>query len=358
MDSTFIPITLWISTKRYYTNRTDFYRHQQLRSDALFEGVHHSCSLKGNSDVARYVLRRVLLIPITLLGVLTIVFIALRLSGDPASLFVGQDATASEIEAVRERLGFNDSLIVQYTRFLKDAAQLEFGRSLRYGEPAFALLLKRWPATLELASFSLLIALLIGIPLGTISALKRGTLLDTLSSIFSLIGQGAPVFWIAMMLILVFSINFKLFPASGRGTWRHLILPSVSLGAFFAARVARITRTALLDTISQPYVQTARAKGLTETQILIIHISRNAAIPVVTILGLSIPSLIGGAVMTEAIFAWPGIAGFIVNAVYNRDYPVVQAGVFVIAVMVAVINLAVDVLYTYIDPRIQYRSER
>lgn len=307
--------------------------------------------------MAQYVLRRVLLIPITLLGVLTIVFISLRLSGDPASLFVGQDATMEELERVREQLGFNDPLVVQYARFIGDAVRLDFGRSLRYGEPAFDLLSRRWPATLELASFSLLISLLMGIPLGTISALKRGSLLDTASSILSLIGQGAPVFWIAMMLILVFSINLRMFPASGRGTLSHLILPGISLGAFFAARVARITRTALLDTTSQPYVRTARAKGLTERRILLIHISRNAAIPVVTILGLSLPSLIGGAVMTEAIFAWPGIAGFIVTAVYNRDYPVVQAGVFVIAIMVAVTNLAVDLLYSFIDPRIQYRTE-
>jgi len=307
--------------------------------------------------MAQFALRRVLLIPITLLGVLTIVFISLRLSGDPASLFIGQDATAEEIAGVREQLGFNDPLIVQYARFIRDAARLDFGRSLRYGEPAFRLLLRRWPATLELASFSLLISLLIGIPLGTISALKRGSLLDTISSILSLIGQGAPVFWIAMMLILFFSINLKMFPASGRGTFSQLILPGISLGAFFAARVARITRTALLDAINQPYVRTARAKGLTERRILLVHISRNAAIPVVTILGLSLPSLIGGAVMTEAIFAWPGIAGFIVTAVYNRDYPVVQAGVFVIATMVAVINLVVDLLYSFIDPRIQYRTE-
>lgn len=307
--------------------------------------------------MTEYLLRRLLLVPVTLLGVLTIVFIALRLSGDPASLFVGQDATVEEINSVREKLGFNDPIIVQYVRFLGDAVQLDFGKSLRYGEPAFQLLVRRWPATLELASFSLLISLLVGIPLGTISALNRGTVLDTVSSILALIGQAAPVFWIAMMLILVFSINLRMFPASGMGTFRHLILPGFSLGAFFAARVARITRTAVLDTAGQAYVRTARAKGLHERQILLIHISRNAAIPVITILGLSIPSLIGGAVMTEAIFAWPGVAGFIVTAVNNRDYPVVQAGVFVIAIMVSATNLLVDLLYTYIDPRIKFGSD-
>jgi len=303
--------------------------------------------------MVKYFLYRVSLIPLIILGVVTIVFIILRLSGDPVSLFVGQDATPAEIEEVREEMGFNDPMIVQYGKYLGDVIRLDFGNSMRYGVPAFNLLPKRLPATLQLASFALFISIFIGILFGTVSALKQGTVLDAICSTITLIGQGAPVFWIGVMLILLFSVKLKLLPATGAGGIEHLILPGFTLGIFFAARVARITRAAILDIIAQQYIWTARAKGADEKRVFTLHIAKNAAISVITIIGLSIPSLIGGAVMTEAIFNWPGIGGFIVTAVFNRDYAIVQAGVVILAMTVAVTNIVVDFIYCYLDPRIK-----
>lgn len=303
--------------------------------------------------MVKYFLYRILLIPMIILGVVTIVFLILRLSGDPVSLFVGMDATLAEIEEVREEMGFNDPIIVQYVKYLGDVIHLDFGNSMRYGVPAFNLLLKRFPATLELAFCALLISIFIGIPLGIVSALKQGTVWDIISSTIALIGQGAPVFWIGVMFILLFSVKLKLLPATGAGGIKHLVLPGFTLGFFFAARVVRITRAAILDEIVQQYLWTARAKGADEKRVFTIHIAKNAAISVITIIGLSIPSLVGGAVMTEAIFNWPGIAGFIVTAVYNRDYAIVQAGVVILAIIVALTNIVVDVLYCYLDPRVK-----
>lgn len=306
----------------------------------------------------RYVLFRILLIPMIMLGVVTIIFFVLRLSGDPVYLFVSQDATPAEVQIIREELGFNRPLPIQYIQYIRRAAIFDFGRSLRYGEPAIRLLLLRWPATLTLALSALLISILIGLPFGAISALKRGTIWDSISSSLTLIGQGAPVFWIGIMLILIFSVRLRWLPATGSGTLRHLILPSFTLGAFFAARVARITRTSILEVLQQKYIVTAKATGSPKARIFLLHVLKNASISIVTIIGLSIPSLIGGAVMAESVFNWPGIAGFMINAVYNRDYPVVQAGVFIMAFTVAVTNLLVDIIYTYLDPRIKLGNTR
>lgn len=298
------------------------------------------------------------MIPLTMVGVLTIVFFVLRLSGDPVYLFTTQESTPEEIEMLREELGFNKPLPIQYIRYLRRAVVLDFGTSLRYGEPAINLILARWPATLQLAVCALLVSIAIGLPFGAISALKRGTIWDTICSTITLIGQGAPVFWIGIMLILIFSVRLRLLPATGSGTLKHLILPSITLGAFFAARVARISRTSILEVMQKKYIVTARAIGTKELRVLYLHVLKNAAIAIVTIIGLSIPSLIGGAVMAESIFNWPGVAGFMVNAVYNRDYPVVQAGIFILSFTVAVTNLVVDVLYTYLDPQIRLGSQK
>lgn len=302
----------------------------------------------------KYLIRRLLQMPVILLLVLSIIFVTLRLSGDPATLFVSQEATPEDIARVREELGFSQPLYVQYLRFLADTAQGQFGLSLRYGQQAFEVLLQRWPATLQLALASLLLSVAIGIPMGVIAALKRGSLLDRVTMLTVLFGQGAPTFWIGVMLILVFGVQLRWLPVSGAGTLRHLILPSVTLGIFFAARVARFTRTAILEVMPQDYLRTARAKGLKESAILRLHIAKNAAIPVVTIVGLSLPALIGGAVITETVFTWPGVGTMMVQAVYNRDYPVVQAGVFVIAIFILLTNLLIDLTYAWLDPRIKY----
>ncbi len=302
----------------------------------------------------RYLVRRLIQIPFTILGILTIIFFLMRLSGDPATLFASQNASVEDLAAIRERMGFNDPLIVQYGRFLLDILRGDFGNSLRYDQSAFWLIARRIPATLKLAFASLLFSVLIGVPVGVVSALKRDSFIDKLSMLFVLIGQGAPVFWIGIMFIMIFSLQLKWFPASGDGSFKHIILPSFTLGLFFAARIARFTRSSIIEVKHEHYIRTAQYKGLTPKGVFYKHIAKNAAIPVITIIGLSLPSLIGGAVMVESIFAWPGFAGFIVTAVSNRDYPVVQSGVLFMAIFVAIINLLVDVIYCLLDPRITY----
>lgn len=304
--------------------------------------------------MSRYFVRRLLHIPIIILLVLTFIFFSLQLSGDPTTLFLTQESRPEDVIRVRQRLGLDDPLPVQYARFIMRGIQGDFGDSLRYNQPASKLLLNRFPATLELAFTSILFSLLIGIPVGTISALRKGSWLDRFLMAGILLGQGVPIFWIGIMLIIIFSVSLHWLPASGAGTWKHLVLPSFTLGAFFAARIARFTRAALINVLPEDYVRTAHAKGLSKPLVLWRHVGRNAAIPVVTITGLTIPSLIGGAVLTEAVFSWPGIGSFIVTAVNNRDYPVVQAGTFVIALFVGLLNIFVDIIYTVLDPRIQF----
>lgn len=303
----------------------------------------------------RYIARRLFQLPIMILLVLTFVFASMHLSGDPATLFLTQDSGPEDVIRVRERLGLNDPLPVQYGRFVANGIRGDLGNSLRYNQPAIELLLKRLPATLELAGASIVLSLLLGIPVGIISALRKGSWLDRLLMTGVLLGQGAPVFWTGIMLIVIFSVRLGWLPASGAGSWQHLVLPSVTLGAFFAARIARFTRTSFLDVLPQNFIRTASAKGLPRFLVLWRHVGQNAAIPVVTITGLTIPSLIGGAILTEAVFSWPGIGGFIVTAVYNRDFPIVQAGTFIIALFVGLLNIAIDLIYAALDPRIQLK---
>ncbi|MBM3449567.1 MAG: ABC transporter permease [Armatimonadetes bacterium] len=304
--------------------------------------------------MGKFLARRLLQVPLIVVLVLTIIFFTLRLSGDPAALYVGQDARAEDLANVRRMLGLDAPLPVQYARFLVNALRGNFGQSLRYNEPALPILLERWPVSIQLAVASLVLSLLIGLPVGIVSALRRGSLLDRVSMTAAMLGQGAPVFWIGVVLIVIFSVRLRWLPASGSGTWQHLVLPSLTLGAFFASRVARFTRTAILEALPQDFVRTARAKGLSEARVLWAHIAKNAAIPVITVTGLTIPALIGGAVITESVFSWPGVGNAIIAAVYNRDYPIVQSGVFVISLLVLATNIAVDVLYAALDPRIRF----
>jgi ABC-type dipeptide/oligopeptide/nickel transport system permease component len=304
--------------------------------------------------LGKFLARRLLQVPLIVVLVLTIIFFTLRLSGDPAALYVGQDARAEDLANVRRMLGLDAPLPVQYARFLVNALRGDFGQSLRYNEPALPILLERWPVSIQLAVASLVLSLLIGLPVGIVSALRRGSLLDRVSMTAVMLGQGAPVFWIGVVLIVIFSVRLRWLPASGSGTWQHLVLPSLTLGAFFASRVARFTRTAILEALPQDFVRTARAKGLSEARVLWAHIAKNAAIPVITVTGLTIPALIGGAVITESVFSWPGVGNAIIAAVYNRDYPIVQSGVFVISLLVMATNIAVDVLYAALDPRIRF----
>ncbi len=282
-------------------------------------------------------------------------FFILHLTGDPALVLLPPDATAEDIRRFREAMGFNDPFLVQYGRFLAGALHGNFGQSVRHGEPAFGLVVERLPATVELSAAALALALGLAIPAGIVSALRRNTTVDYISTVTALLGQSMPTFWLGIMLILVFSVWLNLLPSSGRGTLQHLVMPAVTLGLFTTARIMRLTRSGMLEVLSQDYIRTARAKGVADPPVVWKHALKNAAIPIVTIVGIELGTLLGGAVITETIFAWPGVGRLSVQAIYNRDYPVVQAAVFVLASTFVLVNLLVDVVYTYLDPRIRLR---
>ncbi len=302
-----------------------------------------------------YLFRRLAQSVLVLLGVSFVVFFILYLTGDPALVLLPPDATAEDVRAFRARMGFNDPFIVQYGRFLGGALRGDFGQSVRHGEPAFGLVLERLPATFELSGAALLVALLLAIPAGVVSAVRRNTATDYVATVVALLGQSMPTFWLGIMLILIFSVQFNVLPSSGRGGLEHLVLPAVTLGLFTTARITRLTRSGMLEVLNQDYIRTARAKGVSGQPVVWKHAFKNAAIPIVTIVGIELGTLLGGSVITETIFAWPGVGRLSVQAIYNRDYPVVQAAVFLLASTFVLVNLVVDLLYTYLDPRIRLR---
>ena len=300
-----------------------------------------------------FVTRRLLHTALVTLGVVTLAFVALRLSGDPAATMLPGDASVDELRHLRRTLGLDQPLHVQYVVFLAGAVRGDFGESFRHQQPAFGLVLERLPATLELAFAALLLAVVVALPLGIVAALYRGRAADMLAMGFAVVGQATPYFWMGIMLILVVSVELGWLPTSGRGGWPHLILPAVTLGTHFAASLARLTRTSMLEVLGQNFVTTARAKGLGEPRVVLAHALKNAAVPVVTLIGLQFGMLLGGAVVTETIFAWPGVGRLAVQSIFVRDYPVVQAGVLVLALVFVAINRAVDLLYGTLDPRIR-----
>ena len=302
-----------------------------------------------------YLVRRFLQSLLVLFGVSFVVFFILYLTGDPAMVLLPPEASAEDIRRFREAMGFNDPFIIQYGRFLAGALRGDFGQSIRHGEPAFHLVIERMPATFELAGAGLLIALCLAIPAGIVSAVRRNTLADYVSTVVALLGQSMPTFWLGIMLILVFSVQLNLLPSSGRGGFQHLVLPAITLGLFTTARITRLTRSGMLEVLNQDYIRTARAKGVSNPPIVWKHALKNAAIPIVTIVGIELGTLLGGSVITETIFAWPGVGRLSVQAIYNRDYPVVQAAVFLLATTFVLVNLMVDVIYMYLDPRIRLR---
>ena len=302
-----------------------------------------------------YLLRRFAQSLLVLLGVSFVVFGILFLTGDPALVLLPPDATIEDIAKFRKEMGFDDPFFVQYGRFLYGALRGDFGQSIRHGEPAFELVMERMPATFELSGAALLIALCLAIPAGILSAVRRNTILDYISTVVALLGQSMPTFWLGIMLILLFSVQWNLLPSSGRGDWENMVLPAVTLGLFTTARITRLTRSGMLEVLNQDYIRTARAKGVANPPIVWKHALKNAAIPIVTIVGIELGTLLGGSVITETIFAWPGVGRLSVQAIYNRDYPVVQAAVFTLAATFVLVNLLVDLIYTYLDPRIRLR---
>jgi peptide/nickel transport system permease protein len=287
---------------------------------------------------------------------LTAVFFMTRLGGDPVLLFLPMDIQAKDVNEFRQRLGFNDPLATQYGRFLLGAAKGDFGESLRYKQSALELVLERLPETAKLAGAALLLTFCIALPVGIFSAVRRGSVLDYLGMGGAVLGQAVPSFWLGLVLIFVFSVRLGWLPTGGTGGLAHYVMPAVVLAAFYAARVARLTRSAVLETLGEEYVLAARAKGLGEAVVIGKHTLKNAAIPIVTLAGLDLGQLLGGAVITETIFAWPGVGRLTVQALLNRDFPVVLAAVFVISVVYTLINFVVDLLYGWLDPRTRAAS--
>lgn len=291
---------------------------------------------------------------IVLFGVSIVVFILVHLSGDPVRLLLPPEASEAEVQRLRHEYGFDQPVYVQYAQFIARAVKGDFGISLRHGQPAMELVVERLPASVQLAVVALFFALVIAIPAGIIAALKRNTVIDGISMSVALLGQSLPVFWLGIMLIIVFSVQLQLLPPGGRGGLESLILPGITLGAYSAALISRLTRSSMVEVLVQDYIRTARAKGLASYSILIRHALKNAAIPIVTVIGMQIRILLGGAVITETVFSYPGMGRLAIQAIANRDFPVVQAFVVVVAIVVVGMNLLVDLVYLYLDPRIRY----
>ena len=303
-----------------------------------------------------YVLRRLgQAIPITLL-VATLVFSLIHLiPGDPVEMMLGEGAQRSEVEELRSHLGLDRPLGEQFVTYLAGLVRGDLGRSLHFGEPVTSLLARHYPATLELALFSMLVALLISLPLGVLAALNRGGGIDHASRFLALLGVSMPNFWLGPMLILVFSIHLDMFPVSGRTGPASVVLPAITLGTALAGLLTRMVRSSLVDELGQPYLITARAKGLSRGRVVVRHALKNALIPVVTIVGLQFGALLTGAIITETIFSWPGLGRLIIQAIRLRDYPLVQGGVLVIALTYVLLNLITDLVYGFLDPRVRQK---
>src|SRR5882672_5722416 len=283
--------------------------------------------------------------------VTTVVFVVMRLSGDPVPLLLPPDAPTSEIMRVRHELGLDRSLPVQYAVFIGNALRGDFGRSIHFRQPALDVVKGYLGASVELGLTAFVFAALAAVPIGLISALRRNSLIDHAAMAVALVGQAAPTFFLGILFILVLSLKADLFPTGGRGDVTHLVLPALTLGAFTMASIARLTRSAVLEVLHADYIRTARAKGVAEWLVVAKHTLKNAAIPILTITALQFGTLLGGAVVTETVFSWPGIGRLAVQSINNRDYPVVQCTVFLAAVMFIIINFAVDLLYGFLDPR-------
>lgn len=303
----------------------------------------------------RFLARRVALTIPVLLGVATLVFSLIHLiPGDPAQAMLGESASPEDVADLRSRLGLDRPLLQQYGTFLRDAAHGDLGRSLRTSQPVTAAILERMPATIELAAAAMLVAVGFAIPLGIAAAVWRGTPVDHAATTVSLLGISIPNFWLGPLLAIVFSVELGWFPVSGRGTLANLVLPAVSLGAALAAILARMTRATLLEELREPYVIAARARGASRVRAVVRHAFRNSLIPVITLIGLQFGAVLTGAVITETIFAWPGIGRLLIQSIGFRDYPLVQGCILLIAVTYVAMNLVTDLLYGLVDPRIRY----
>lgn len=304
--------------------------------------------------MAKYLLRRILQMIPVLLIITLIVFLLVNVAGDPTVNMLPLDATEADRQALRESLGLNRPLYVQYFDFLSKAVTGDFGESYRYNQPAVELALQRIPASVQLAGTALLISIVMAIPLGILSAMFVNSPLDLVVSGVSVLGRAMPNFWVGILLILLFSVELGVLPVSGSGTPAHLVLPAVTLAIQSAAQIIPLIRSNMLAIMHEDYIRTARSKGRREAGVVCVHAFKNALVPVVTIVALEIPGLIGGALITETVFAWPGLGQFLIQAINNQDMSVVQVCIFLIALITLVANLLADLVYCLIDPRIRY----
>lgn len=302
-----------------------------------------------------YVIKRLISTIPVLIGISLLLFFMLRmLPGDPAQVLAGQMATPQEVENIRRQLGLDRPIHVQYAVFLTRLVRFDLGRSARTQNPVAQEILARLPNTVLLALVAISLACLFGIPAGIVSAVRPYTWMDYLVTSAALFGISMPVFWLGLMLVVIFSILLQWLPAGGTGSWKHVILPSVTLASFVVAFIARMTRATMMEVLSQDYTTTARSKGLKETVVIVKHALKNALIPIITVVGLQFGLLLGGAVLTETVFAWPGLGRLIVDSILARDYPMIQGAILVFGLLYIFVNLVVDLLYAWVDPRIRY----
>jgi peptide/nickel transport system permease protein len=301
----------------------------------------------------RYALRQIVQLAVVIVGISMLAFSILHVIGDPVTLLLPQNAGKEEYARYNKLLGLDKPIYVQYWKFASRAVQGDFGKSWYADTPAFKLVLERMPPTLYLTTAGLGMALLIALPLGIVAALKRHSFVDTLCTMGAVTGQAMPIFWLGIMLIIVFSVRLRLLPASGYGTWKHFLMPAFTLGAFLAPITMRLVRSGVIEIMNMEYIKTARAKGLAERMVVVKHAFRNACLPVITVLGLQFGQLLGGAIITETVFAWPGVASLTVDSIRNQDFPVVQCAVVLLALIIVAVNFAVDMIVGLIDPRIR-----
>ncbi len=300
-----------------------------------------------------YLVRNFIQMIVTLFGITILVFVLNYMVGDPVAAILGPEALPEQRELFRHQMGFDRPVLVQYADFAVHALRGDFGRSYRMPGQAMDYVLDAMPATALLALAGMGFAILLSIPLGILSAYKRGSIIDSIASVISILGQSMPIFWLGLMLMIVFSVQLKWLPPSGYGTAEHLIMPAFCLGVFTAPVSMRLVRSGMLDVLNMDYVRTARAKGLVERTVLVRHALRNTMIPVVTVLGLQFGQLLGGAIMAETVFAWPGVAQLAVNSILNADFPVVQSAIITLAVIITMVNLLTDLIVGLLDPRIR-----
>ncbi len=305
--------------------------------------------------MATYITKRILLALPVLLGVIVLVFFMVRLTpGDPAVVMAGEQATEEQVDIIRRQLNLDKPLHVQLGIFLQDLARGDLGRSTRSRAPVSIELMARLPNTIILMAAAMVISTIIGTVTGVVSAVKQYSIFDAMAMLLALIGISIPVFWLGLMMMIIFSVNLGWFPAAGSGTWAHLVLPSIALATVPTAIISRMTRSSVLEVFRQDYIRTARSKGLRERTVIISHALKNAIIPVITVVGLQAGTLMGGAVLTESVFNWPGLGRLMIDSILARDYPVVQGAVLLLAVSFLLINLLVDILYVFFDPRIRF----